>query len=104
MTKLQIGNPFTFKLFASTIKVVWDNKNMNDKEIFGECDYACLTITLSTTDGLRKLSDDRIMDCFYHEKVHMILYSMKELGLTNNEQFVESLAKLLRQSEETIEF
>lgn len=96
--------PKKFKLFAANIDVEFDNKRMNDKSSYGLSDYSRLTITLSDVDGTEKLSDDRIMDCFYHEKVHMILNQMRERELTQNEQFVDVFAKLLRQSDETAEY
>ena len=96
--------PTSFKLFGSTIKVVFDNKRMNDKEYYGESSYSKLQITLSETSGVEPLSPHRVMDCFYHEKVHIILDSMKEHDLSRNERFVDTFAKLLRQSDETATF
>lgn len=96
--------PLRFKLFSSTIKIKWENERMNDKGRYGEADYSTLQITLSTTNALDKLSDDRILDTFYHEKVHMILDSMKEHDLSKNEKFVDVFGKLLRQSDETAEY
>jgi len=96
--------PKEFKLFQTTIKVVWNNKRMNDVDAYGYFDYSKSEITLGTTDGVDKLSSDRISDCFYHEKVHSILESMRERDLSKNEQFVDVFAKLLRQSDETAIF
>ena len=97
--KLRI--PKSFMLFATKIKVVWDNKYCNDKQRYGESDYSCSKIVLSHTIGLNKLSDDKIKDTYYHEKVHMILNTMHEDELSSNEKFVDQFAKLLRQSDET---
>lgn len=99
-----INRSFTFKLFASTIKVVWDNKGMNDRERYGESCFSNQTITMSHTHGLDPLSKDKVLDTFYHERVHMILDHMKEHDLSRNEKFVDTFAKLLRQSDETIQF
>lgn len=96
--------PKTFKLFGSTINVVFDNVRMNNVNAYGEADYSNLTITLSDTEGITPLSKDRILDCFYHEKVHMILDSMQERDLSKNEKFVDLFAKLLRQSDITAEY
>lgn len=93
--------PKEFKLFGTTYKVVWDNKRMNDKNYYGECDYSKSEITLSTTDGTRELSKDKVLDTYYHEKIHAILDMMHERELSKNEQFVDVFAKLLRQSDET---
>lgn len=96
--------PKSFKLFGTTINVEFDNKRMNDKTRYGEADYSTSKITLSDTDGTDKLSQDRILDTFYHEKVHSILDMMHERDLSNNEKFVDIFGKLLRQSDETAEY
>lgn len=93
--------PKSFKLFASKIDVVFDNQRMNDKDCYGLAEYSNTKITLSDTHGTTLLSEDRIMDTFYHEKVHMILDTMHERELSENEKFVDTFAKLLRQSDET---
>jgi len=96
--------PKSFKLFATTINVFWDNNRMNDKGLYGLSDYSKSEITLSTTNGVDALSEDKIVDTFYHEKVHMVLDSMNRNDLSNDEQFVDVFAKLLRQSDETAQF
>lgn len=96
--------PKSFKLFATDITIEWDNKRMNDKQRYGEVSYSQSKITLSTTDGVDPLSEGRIKDCFYHEKVHMILDAMHRYDLSKDEVFVDQLAKLLRQSDETAIF
>jgi len=93
--------PKSFKLFGTTINIVWDNTYCNSKSIYGEENYSKSRITLSTTHGIEYLSKDKIMDTYYHEKVHSILSAMNEMGLNENEKFVDVFAKLLRQSDET---
>lgn len=96
--------PKSFTLFGTTVTVEFDNDKMNDHHQYGECSYSQSKITLSTTDSTQKLSDDRIMDTFYHEKVHAILDMMHERDLSKNEKFVDVFAKLLRQSDQTAKF
>ncbi len=96
--------PKKFKLFGSIIDVVWDNKRLNDKSLYGLSDYSRSEIILSTTHGAEDLSEDRIMDTFYHEKIHSILDAMNERELSENEKFVDVFSKLLRQSDESAEF
>ena len=96
--------PKRFKLFGTTINVVFDNKRMNDMNCYGYWEYRSSQITLSTTDGVHELSTDRITDCFYHEKTHAILETMGEFELSKNEKFVDTFAKLLRQSDMTSEY
>jgi len=93
--------PKSFKLFASTINVEFDNKLCNDKEAYGLADYGACKIFLTKVNGVDKLSDDRIMDVFYHEKVHLILDSMGHFDLSKDEKFVDLFGKLLRQSDLT---
>ena len=95
--------PKKFKLFGTTINVVFDNERMNDKSQYGEASYSQSKITLSTTHGVDKLSKDKIEDTFYHEKVHLILDTMQEYDLSKNEKFVDIFAKLWRQSDITAE-
>lgn len=96
--------PNRFKLFADTINVVWDDKYLNDKRQYGESDYSECKITLATEENRTKLSQDRIIDTFYHERTHAILDAMHERDLSGNEQFVDVFSKLLRQADETAEF
>lgn len=96
--------PKKFKLFGTTYKVIWNNKRMNDKEVYGLSDYSRSEITLSTTIGTEKLNEDKIMDTFYHERTHAILDMMNEKELSSNEKFVDVFSKLLRQADETAKF
>ncbi len=93
--------PKSFKLFGTTISVVFDNKYCNDNSRYGESDYSQSRIVLSKTDGVNPLSEDRIIDTFYHERVHAILDAMHERDLSANEKFVDVFAKLMRQADET---
>lgn len=101
MNQSKLRIPKEFKLFGTTVKVVFDNNRMNQGNKYGEADYSTQQITLSTTIGVKPLSEDRIMDCYYHEKVHMILEAMKETDLSENEKFVDIFAKLWRQADES---
>lgn len=101
MTKKNRKIPKSFKLFNTTVKVKFDNFLMYEKDNYGQYSYGSSTITLSDKLGHEELSDDRVKDCFYHEKVHAILAAMDERDLNDNEKFVDIFAKLLRQSDET---
>jgi hypothetical protein len=96
--------PKSFKLFSSTITVVYDNERLNDLDAVGLSEIFKFKITLSSKRNECKISEDSIMDTFYHEKVHMILDNMERCDLSKDEQFVDVFAKLLRQSEETAEY
>lgn len=88
-------------LFGTTYKVVWDNQRLNDRKEYGLSDYGKAEIILSTTIGMEPLSEDRIVDTYYHERTHAILDMMGEDELSANEKFVDVFSKLLRQSDES---
>lgn len=96
--------PKKYNLFGSTVKILFDNKRMDDVKAYGYYEHSKLTITLSDFDGVNKLSEDRMAESFYHEKVHSILEAMHEHDLSNNEKFVHIFSKLLLQSDRTSEF
>ena len=96
--------PKSFKLFGTTINVIIDNQRCNDKNLYGASHYGKSVIMLSTHHNAEELSEDRKLDVFYHEKVHIILDNMNENELTDNEKFVDIFAKLLRQSDETMTY
>jgi hypothetical protein len=102
MSRLRI--PALFKMFSSTIYVVFDNKKLSDLSVLGECCLADGVITMCDEYKGEPLTLDCILDTFYHEKVHMILDAMGEKKLSKNEKFVEVFARLLRQTDETEEY
>ena len=96
--------PKNFKLFGSTIWIVFDSKKLKKEKCIGLSEYNKNLITLTEDNETGELGKDAIIDVFYHEKVHMILDAMHERKLSSNEKFVDVFAKLLRQSEESAEF
>lgn len=96
--------PKRFKIFASTINVVYDNTRLSYDDAIGDCSFTDCKVSLCNEYKGDKLPLDCVVDTFYHEKVHIILDSMGEHELSKNEQFVEVFARLLRQSDETAEF
>jgi hypothetical protein len=95
--------PKSFKIFGDKIDVIFDEEYCNARKLYGEASFTEAKIRLSTTAERDILSQDRIEDTFYHEKVHIILDAMKEHELSSNEKFVDLFAKLLRQSDITAE-
>lgn len=96
--------PKRFKLFATTVNVVFDTQRLNDMGVYGLSDYGSSKIILSHSEGAELLTDDRILDTFYHERTHAILDAMNETELSSNEKFVDVFSKLLRQADESAEF
>ena len=93
--------PISFKLFGSTIKVTFDNKKADHINCFGCFEYSKQEITLANKDGLDDISQDRIIETFYHERTHAILNAMNKKELSEDEGFVDVFSKLLRQADET---
>lgn len=96
--------PKSFKLFGTTWNVRVDDKHLNTVESYGQENYTTTEIILSTVSGMTELSEDRILDTYYHERTHAILDSMNERELSTNEKFVDVFSKLLRQADETAEY
>jgi hypothetical protein len=96
--------PKSFRLFSTKIDIVIDNERLNELKLYGQCDYGQSKIFIAEVQERKSLSNDKIKDTYYHEKVHMILDTMGEDKLSSDEKFVDLFSKLLRQSDETSEF
>jgi len=96
--------PKKFKVFASTINIVFDNIGLGFDSCLGSCSFTDSKITLCDTYKGDVITKSVILDTFYHEKIHIILDAMGEHELSKNEKFVEVFSRLLRQSDETSEF
>lgn len=96
--------PKKFKLFGSTVSVEFNSDKLEKEKCIGLSEYNKHLITLTKINEAGNLSDDSIIDTFYHEKVHMILDAMHERKISSNEQFVDVFAKLLRQADDSAEY
>ena len=96
--------PRKFKVFASTINVIFDSTRLSNDGILGDCSYIDSKITVCDVYKGDAVSMCAMTDTFYHEKIHIILDAMGEHKLSKNEKFVEVFARLLRQSDESSEF
>lgn len=96
--------PKRFKVFASTINVVFDNVRLSNEGILGDCSFTDNQISICSEFKSDKVTDCNTVDTFYHEKVHIILDAMGEHELSKKEKFVEVFSRLLRQSDESAEF
>ena len=96
--------PKKFKLFGSTININFQDSRLSYQSRLGDCSYIEGEINLCKEYQGENLSEDVIIDTFYHEKVHVILDGMGEHELSANEKFVDVFSKLLRQSDETAEY
>ena len=96
--------PKSFKLFATTVNVEFDNNMMGEREVYGDNCQSTSKIRLCDSAQGIDLSEDVIVDTFYHEKAHSILRAMGEYELNTNEKFVDIFARLWRQADETAEY
>ncbi len=96
--------PKSFKVFASTINVGFDNVRLSNEGVLGDCSFTDGQINVCNEYKGEKISDCCAVDTFYHEKVHIILDAMGEHELSKNEKFVEVFSRLLRQSDDTAEY
>jgi len=94
--------PKSFKLFATTINVNYENERLSNESVIGECSYTDNSITLCSNYKGSELAASTIIDTFYHEKIHVILDAMGEHEMSKNEKFIEIFSRLLRQSDETV--
>lgn len=99
--------PKSFELIDATIYTQFSpeiNKYLNDKDLYGEADYNQQVIKLASTVGVDLLPNFKILETYYHEKIHFILEAMGEKELRNNEKFVDLFARLLLQTDLTSKY
>ena len=102
--KYKIKIPKSFKLFATTIIINYDDLRLSNESYLGDSSFTNSSITLCENYKGKEVNKDVIIDTFYHEKVHVILDAMGEHKLSRKEKFTEVFARLLRQSDESAEF
>lgn len=92
--------PRRFKLFGSSWEVKQPNRVVIDGEkCDGYCDASNSVILLR-----RNLRREIKEQTFCHELIHAILFSLEFNTLSNNEEFVELVAKALHQVMTTQEY
>ena len=93
------------ELVATELRVDQFIDILRNKTMMGEAHYPSQTITLGrkTHHGVPfKLS--ALHETFWHELVHVILHSMGEDKLNDNERFVEEFSHRLAKAIETARF
>jgi len=93
--------PKEFKLFGSTIKVVFDDKKCSEHESLGIVVYRKNTIYLKRSDDGVPISKTEIECTYLHEVVHLILQRTEFRELNKNEQLVDLISRSLHQILET---
>lgn len=92
--------PASFQIFATTVSVEFVPEILNNEgqPAVGVSDPFAQQIRLNAMFSQHR---DIIKDTFYHERTHYILDSMGRGDLSEDEAFVETFSRLLRQTDET---
>lgn len=93
--------PSEFYLFGSKWMVIFDNDNLDNNKNYGECRSTERVIAIASKSHGRQRTDDAIGETFYHELIHAILDSSEYNKLSENENLVSLMGKLLYQFELT---
>jgi len=95
--------PTSFSLFARKINVVFREDLSEDCECIGRVNYRKNLIELQPGSiGSEERTD--VIDTFFHELIHFLLYAMGERELKENEKFVDVLGRLLHQALTSMEY
>ena len=92
----------SFEIAGHKIKVIKKKNLAKDNSNLGEAHYMKNYILLQKADG--ELAQSQQDLTFYHEKAHIILFTMGREDLSNDEKFVDLLAQLWLQSDMTAKF
>lgn len=101
--------PSEFTLFGHKYKVVMCNNLFEDEDCYGTADGDLKLIRLQSTGSVIRryeedgksyentliITDDTLIETFFHELVHIILDATGEIELTENERFVNMMGKSL---------
>lgn len=89
--------PAKFKLFGSTIKVIYKRNLVEKQEAYGMWypDKNIIYLQQSTRD--HKLSKEQVEQTFIHEATHALLELMGHHKLSQDEIFVSTLSNLIHQ-------
>lgn len=91
--------PKKFDLMGHTIEVHYSPTLVDDFDAYGISIFARNTIMLQTPN--RKYTRSHIMQTFWHEVSHFMMYYMGEEDLNHNEKFVDLLGQCLHQVNKT---
>jgi len=93
--------PREFSLFGYKIEVSFVDDLLEETGNLGEAHYSVGKILLQNpATSPQPMSDEFLMQTFYHEKVHFLLNVLNDKNATN-ERYVEIMAGLLYQMDRT---
>jgi len=101
--------PKRFKLYAQTIEVSYDTKACIESDCYGLTIFNRNKILLKPGTKEEPRSKQQIEKTFYHELIHWILFFStpahdKEFDLYRDEGLVDTIANLLQQAVNTMEY
>ena len=107
---MPIEIPKSFQLLGHTYKVEISDKLYEDEQLYGDCDVEKKLIRIQSTGPVNRvypktkkvevidITEQDLLETFYHELVHAILYSMGEEKLFCDEKFVGLMGRCLMES------
>lgn len=101
---MKIKIPKTFQLFGQTITVEFVSHLTSENGTLGEARIGQNKIVIQANVDGKKMSSEQSEWVFIHELTHMVLHHMGQEDLCEDEQFVDTFAKLLHQSFKTMTF
>jgi len=96
--------PKKFKLFGSTIKIIFDNNKGDEDSAYGQTRYKKNTIILQDFVHGASIDKSEIESTAIHETVHFILNRLGYDELNDDEKFVKQLSGALHQILTTMEY
>ena len=98
----ELGIPKSFKIFAQTITVIWDEELTNVDDAIGQARFRYNTIALQPSMAGKPLTSEQIIQSFWHEVFHFILhklggYKIGDTRLSSDERLVDLLGSALHQ-------
>lgn len=85
--------PKSVKLAGMTIRVVFDKQLHKNKGIVAEARYTEQLIVIDSS----VLTEEGMIQSYYHELMHHIFFILNEEALRNNEKLVDTIAHLIHQ-------
>ena len=101
---MNIRIPKSFQLFGQTITVHFVSHLASENGNIGEARLGENKIYLQDNVEGRRMNKEQIEWVFLHELIHTILSHMGEDELTQDEQIVDSISRLLHQALKTMKY
>ena len=96
--------PSRFMLGGIEIEVIYDSVLLHKEDALGQADYDNSRIYLQdNVQGVFR-SKQEIELAFFHELTHMVLHTVGERELRDNEKFVDAVSRIFHQAFKTANY